>query len=303
MSFPSKTARRVVLVSAAASLPALSTGQEDGPRPATILITGPAALDVSRAVRDAVSRLREPACQRVLDDFTDTEGRPLREGLGASTPDGYLERLVIRDGEIALGSGHCASRGAAAFTANGAAVFVCGKSFRTLTGGARANALIHEMLHTLAREAPGTGSAQAHSETAEAFSDHERQGVRPRPDPAGRHRGPGVQEGGPRLSRARRGPPLADAADVVRAPGGGGCGLRCPLAAGPRVPRMQARRSSSTWWPRGPLCSPAETAREQPHEGTTVARAGRPPPEGVRRRARRRGSGPRPVPVWPRSAS
>ena len=56
-----------------------------------------------------------PRCQEVLDDFTDAEGRPfpLRESLGTSTPEAYLKRLVIRDGEVP--SGHCASRDTAAF--------------------------------------------------------------------------------------------------------------------------------------------------------------------------------------------
>jgi hypothetical protein len=157
MSFRWRTVGVAVLVSSAASVPAVATGQEADRRPATILVGGPTALAVSRAVRDAVRRLREPACQRVLDDFTDAEGRPLREALGPSTPDAYLERLIVRNGEIPLGSGHCAVRGAAAFTTNGAAVFVCGTSFQKFTPGARANALIHEMLHTLGlREDPPT---------------------------------------------------------------------------------------------------------------------------------------------------
>jgi hypothetical protein len=155
----SKSACLAVLVSAAALVPALSNGDEADPRAATILVSGPTALDVSVAVRDAVSRLRDNDCQRVLDDFTDREGRSLREALGASTPDTYLLRLVVRDGEIPLGSGRCAVAGSAAFTTNGAAVFVCGTSFRRLTRGARANALIHEMLHTLGlRENPPTST-------------------------------------------------------------------------------------------------------------------------------------------------
>jgi len=155
MSLRGKFCRLAVLVSAAALVPTFSSGQDAAPVPATILVGGPAALDVSRAVRDALDRLQEPACQRVLDDFTDREGRPLRESLGASTPEAYLARLVLREGEVPRGSGRCASTGAAAFTAGGAAVFVCGTSFRTLSRGARANALIHEMLHTLGlRENP-----------------------------------------------------------------------------------------------------------------------------------------------------
>ena len=155
MSFPGKSCRLAVLVSAAAAVPTFSTGQDAHPEPAAIFVGGPAALDVSRAVRDAVIRLQDPGCQRLLDDFQDREGRPLRENLGTSTPDVYLARLVLREGEIPRGSRHCASRGAAAFTVDGAAVFVCGTSFRTLARGARANALIHEMLHTLGlRENP-----------------------------------------------------------------------------------------------------------------------------------------------------
>src|SRR5262245_35936478 len=149
MSLRSKTARLLVLVSTAVLVPALASPGEAGPRPATILVTGPTALVVSVAVRDAVARLRDPRCQQVLDDFTDREGNSLRERLGPPTPDAYLLRMEVRDGEIPLGSGRCAVPGAAAFTTNGAAVFVCGTSFRTLTRGARANALIHEMLHTL----------------------------------------------------------------------------------------------------------------------------------------------------------
>jgi len=155
MSLRGKSCRLAVLAAAAALVPTFSTGQDADPVPATIFVGGPAALDVSRAVRDAVGRLQEPGCQRVLDDFTDREGRPLRESLGASTPETYLARLVLREGEVPRGSGRCASTGAAAFTAGGAAVFVCATSFRTLSRGARANALIHEMLHTLGlRENP-----------------------------------------------------------------------------------------------------------------------------------------------------
>jgi hypothetical protein len=159
MSLRSKSAHLVVLVCTAAFVPALSTGDGGEPASATILVSGMTALDVTVAVRDAVSRLRDGRCQQVLDDFTAQEGRSLREALGPSTPDAYLLRLVVRDGEIPLGSGHCAVAGSAAFTTNGAAVFVCGTSFRRLTRGARANALIHEMLHTLGlRENPPTST-------------------------------------------------------------------------------------------------------------------------------------------------
>jgi len=142
------TAVRLVVVCAAVPGPALGWGEVV--RPGSIFVRGPAALDVSRAVHDAVVRLRQPSCHRVLDEFRDAEDRPLRGRLGSSSPDAYLAALVLREGEVPRGS-----PGAAAFTAGGAAVFVCGTGFRKLTPGARANALIHEMLHTLGlREDP-----------------------------------------------------------------------------------------------------------------------------------------------------
>ena len=112
-------------------------------------------------------KLRDPACQQLLDDFADREGRPLRENLGASTPDAYLARLTLRDGEIPRGSRHCASSGAAAFTVDGAAVFVCGASFRTQSPGYRENALIHEMLHTLGLRENPPSSAEITRRVAE----------------------------------------------------------------------------------------------------------------------------------------
>jgi len=154
MSFRSEL---TVFVWASALLPTPCPAQEPSTsrQAPTIYVGGPAALDVSRAAREAMRRLREPGCQRLFDDLADRDGRPLRESLGASTPAAYLAGLAIREGEIPRGSGRCASPGAAAFTADGAAVFVCGNGFRALSPGGRANALIHEMLHTLGlRENP-----------------------------------------------------------------------------------------------------------------------------------------------------
>jgi hypothetical protein len=91
----------------------------------------------------------------------------LREKLGPWTPVGYLARLAIRDGEIPKGSRHCASPGAAAFTAGGAAVFVCGTNFETQSRGARENALIHEMLHTLGLRENPPSSAEISRRVAE----------------------------------------------------------------------------------------------------------------------------------------
>jgi hypothetical protein len=132
-----------------------------------ILLGGPGAIDVARAAREATRRLQQPRCRRVLEDFRDEEGRPLGESLGSISPEAYLASLVLREGEIPRGSGRCATPGAAAFTAGGAAVFVCETSFRRLGSGARANALIHEMLHTLGLRENPPSSAEITRRVAE----------------------------------------------------------------------------------------------------------------------------------------
>jgi len=153
MSLRSDARRIAVFAAVAALLPSAALAQRAAAP--TILLGGPAALDVSRAARQAMERLQNLRCQQLLDEFSDREGRPLRESLRSTSPDAYLASLVLRNGEIPVGSGHCLSDGAAAFTANGAAIFICGTSFHALGKGAQANALIHEMLHTLGlRENP-----------------------------------------------------------------------------------------------------------------------------------------------------
>src|SRR5262245_9058877 len=69
--------------------------RKEGPR---IYVAGPAALAVVRAFQGARRKLEDPRCQELLTDFTDTEGRSLRERLGGETPTAYLEKLVVRDG-------------------------------------------------------------------------------------------------------------------------------------------------------------------------------------------------------------
>lgn len=155
MSLRSTCRGLVVCVSVELIAPGPALAEQAAPGAPTVFVQGPAALDVSRALADAVSRLKAPGCQRVLDDFKDDEGRPVRARLGETRPEDYLGRLVLREGEVPRGSGRCLSPGAAAFTAGGAAVFVCGRGFHSLGRGARASALIHEMLHTLGlREDP-----------------------------------------------------------------------------------------------------------------------------------------------------
>jgi hypothetical protein len=167
MPLRGKSCRCAVLLPVAFVLAAPSGAQAVEPAPHTILVTGPAALDITNALRGALRKLENPACQQLLDDFTDREGRPLRENLGGSTPAEYLARLVVRDGEFPKGSRRCASPGASAFTAGGAAVFVCGTAFRTQPRGLRQNAFIHEMLHTLGLRENPPSSAEITRRVAE----------------------------------------------------------------------------------------------------------------------------------------
>ena len=167
MSLRGKSCRCAVLLPVAFVLAAPSAGQAVEPDPNAIFVRGPAALDITKALRGALRKLENPACQQLLDDFTDRDGRPLRENLGGATPAEYLARLVIRDGEIPKGSHRCASPGASAFTAGGAAVFVCSANFRTQSRGRRENAFIHEMLHTLGLRENPPSSAEITRQVAE----------------------------------------------------------------------------------------------------------------------------------------
>ena len=120
-----------------------------------LYVRGAVALDVTRALHGATRKLEKPECQRLFDDFTDEQGRTLRERLGPVTPAEYLTGVQFRDGEIPKGSGRCWVQGAAAFTTAGTIVFICGNNFRRGSRGYRETAIIHEMLHTLGvRENP-----------------------------------------------------------------------------------------------------------------------------------------------------
>jgi hypothetical protein len=151
-----------VLVVLAGILAVAAEGAEKdlGPDPHRLLVRGPVVLDITRAFQGAVRKLQAPACQQLFTDFTDSEGRPLQERLGSSTPAEYLSRLVIRDGEIPKGSRRCAVAGADAFTVDGAVVFVCGQNFLRRRPSGRENVLIHEMLHTLGLREQPLGSAE-----------------------------------------------------------------------------------------------------------------------------------------------
>jgi len=167
MSLRGKSCRLAILMSVAFVLPGPSAAETVEPDPQAVLVRGPAALEIMKALRGALRKLDNPACQQLLDDFTDREGRPLRDNLGSLTPAEYLARLRIHDGEIPKGSRRCASPGAAAFTAGGAAVFVCGTNFQTRGRTFRENALIHEMLHTLGLRENPPSSAEISRRVAE----------------------------------------------------------------------------------------------------------------------------------------
>ncbi len=106
---------------------------------------------VERARAGAARKLEKPGCQRVLDDFRDGEGRPLRQNLerwGVS-PAGYLQMIPFLDG-----SSHrlCLwSRVELVSSPGTPRVYVCGRFATTqMREPWLAEALvIHEMLHTL----------------------------------------------------------------------------------------------------------------------------------------------------------
>jgi hypothetical protein len=125
--------------------------------PSVVLHHPADVLPVRMALSSAAYKLSKPACQQILEDFQDGDGRPLRENLVSigMDPAEYLVWLDYRDGAD-LESKRCESRGAAAVTRpRDRVVYVCGSNFRAQTPGIRANTLIHEMLHTLGlRENP-----------------------------------------------------------------------------------------------------------------------------------------------------
>jgi hypothetical protein len=110
------------------------------------------AWSVRGAVQGAQKRLAREGCRRILDEFSDTDGRSLQHNLErlALTPGEYLDRLVFYD---AFETGRCRLPAVLAMTTPGSrAVWVCGARFaaahqrdRRLTE----MVLIHEALHTL----------------------------------------------------------------------------------------------------------------------------------------------------------
>jgi hypothetical protein len=104
-----------------------------------------------RAVHGAARQLADPACARVLTDFRDRQGRPLRDSLQRqdADPASYVRRIFFYDGS---GEAPCRRSGVYAFTAPGSRVVRACPSLGWLANTERGRAeavVIHEVLHTL----------------------------------------------------------------------------------------------------------------------------------------------------------
>ena len=106
---------------------------------------------VERARAGAARKLQEPGCQRVLDDFRDGEGRPLRQNLenwGMSAAEYVYMIPFLR------GSSHpLCLRGNVALVATPGfpRIYVCSPfaAIQVSEPGLAETMVIHEMLHTL----------------------------------------------------------------------------------------------------------------------------------------------------------
>jgi threonine dehydrogenase-like Zn-dependent dehydrogenase len=105
---------------------------------------------VARALGGAARTLGRAECQAVLDEFTDTSGRPLRvalEASGVSAPE-YLSRIFFYDAPPSA----CRSSELAVTMPGSRAILVCGSRFARQMGRSSRHAeaiLIHEALHSL----------------------------------------------------------------------------------------------------------------------------------------------------------
>src|SRR5262245_46920816 len=73
-----------------------------------VFLAGKPKMVVRDAIAGAVRRLVKPECQKLFDDFEDSDGRPLAEILRTlrTTPSQFLTGLYFVDGD---GSSQCAS--------------------------------------------------------------------------------------------------------------------------------------------------------------------------------------------------
>ena len=118
---------------------------------------------IRRAIDGAAVRLKRPACQDVLADFTNASGEHLSMTLAASgkNPAEAFALLRFYDDRDAP---QCAGGATLAFTEVGSRIVrVCGRRFKSRYLGNRATAeilMIHEFLHTLGlEENPPTSQA------------------------------------------------------------------------------------------------------------------------------------------------
>jgi hypothetical protein len=114
--------------------------------------SGEDATAVLVALQGAQRKLQDSACQQLLEDFQDAEGRSLRDNLApfGLEPADYLTLLVFADGGEQQRGALCRVRGVAAVTVpKGRVVYICGSAFREMSLPHREHALIHEMLHSL----------------------------------------------------------------------------------------------------------------------------------------------------------
>ena len=107
---------------------------------------------VAVAVRDASSRLSDPACLQIFGDYRDSSGQTLQTKLDALGRTGrdYVAWLNFYDGH---GMSRCEDRGTLASTSPGSrVVFICSQQFREKQRrdpGLAAALIIHEELHSL----------------------------------------------------------------------------------------------------------------------------------------------------------
>jgi hypothetical protein len=140
----------VTLVLAASAPLGIRALAESAPAPGIAIAgNGELVAAIVRARNGARRRLSDEACAGVFSQFTDREGRSLREvasGLGLSAPDSLM-RVLFRDGDTAS---TCQAGPTAAFTSPGSSVvFVCGRRFVRLDRQRAELVVVHELLHTL----------------------------------------------------------------------------------------------------------------------------------------------------------
>jgi hypothetical protein len=110
-----------------------------------------AAIRMRRLLDEALIWLAVEECESILSDFTDGNGRTLRDNLDAlsSSIEQYMALLYFRDGS---GSEWCAV-GGFAFTSPGSrVVWICGRKLEENYARSPRHAtatVIHEVLHTL----------------------------------------------------------------------------------------------------------------------------------------------------------